>query len=52
MKKNDKFKTNSYNYLIKLIKKYPDISSGRLNHKDQQTRINQTITLIKKFIKN
>mgnify|MGYP001210881387 CR=1 FL=1 len=52
MKKNYKIKTDSHNYLIKLIKKYPKINSGRINYKDQETRIRQTIALVKKFIKN
>lgn len=52
MKKNYKIRADSFDYLIKLIKKYPKINSGRLNHKEQQARINQTIALVKKFIEN
>ena len=44
VKKND--------YLMALINKYPFISSGRKNYKEQNERIEKNIKLIKIFIKN
>ena len=37
------------NYFYKLLKKYPDIGSGRKNYKFQYERILKNINLIKNF---
>ena len=39
------------NYLIKLIKIFPKILSGRKNYKNQHKRIIRTLELIKKYSK-
>jgi hypothetical protein len=38
-------------YLEKIIKLFPHISSGRKNYKDQHSRILKNINVVKKFIK-
>ncbi len=38
-------------YLKKIIKLFPHISSGRKNYKDQHIRILKNIDIVKKFIK-
>ena len=38
-------------YLEKIIKLFPHISSGRKNYKDQHIRILKNIDIVKKFIK-
>ena len=44
-------KKNVPNYLYKLIKKFPEILSGRKNYKDQHLRIIKNINITKKYIK-
>lgn len=37
-------------YLVKIIKKYPNILSGRKNIKNQHARIIKNLNLVAKFI--
>ncbi len=37
------------NYLVKLIKKFPDILSGRKNYKEHHKRLKKNIDLTKKY---
>ena len=39
-------------YLERIIKLFPHISSGRKNYEDQHIRILKNIDIVKKFIKN
>tara|TARA_B100001769_G_scaffold254131_1_gene229698 strand:- start:740 stop:889 length:150 start_codon:yes stop_codon:yes gene_type:complete len=39
-------------YVTKLIKKFPDIASGRKNYKEHHIRIMKNLYLVKKYIKN
>jgi len=51
---NIKFKMAKYRqeeYLTKLIKKYPNISSGRKNYQFFYERLQKHMLIIKKFIK-
>ena len=40
------------NYLIEIIKEYPNITGGRKNYAAQSKRIENVYKLIKKFEKN
>ena len=42
----------SSNYLIEIIKEYPNITGGRKNYEYQSKRIESVYKLIKKFKKN
>ena len=39
-------------YITKLIKRFPDIASGRKNYKEHHIRIIKNLHLVKKYIKN
>ena len=39
-------------YITKLIKRFPDIASGRKNYKKHHFRIIKNLYLVKKYIKN
>ena len=45
-------KKSKNSYLKALIKKYPNISSGRKNYTFYEKRIEKNIELIKKFLKD
>ena len=45
-------KLNPPKYITKLIKKFPDIASGRKNYKEHHIRIMKNLYLVKKYIKN
>ena len=45
-------KKKAPNYVTELIKKFPDISSGRKNYESHHARIIKNLYLIKKYIKN
>jgi len=44
-----KKKINELNIILKLIKKYPKITSGRKKYKEQQKRILRNIEIIKQY---
>ena len=44
-------KNNPPNYIIKLIKEFPLILSGRKNYKNHHKRIIITLSLINKYLK-
>ena len=39
-------------YILEIIKKYPNIKSGRKNYRNHEIRIEKTIKLIMKYKKN
>ena len=42
-------KNKELNYILKIIKDYPKIASGRKNYKEMQKRIMKNIKLIQKY---
>ena len=49
--KFNKLNKKTPEYLGKIIKLFPHISSGRKNYKDQHNRILKNINVVKRFIK-
>ena len=49
--KFNKLNKKTPEYLEKIIKLFPHISSGRKNYKDQHNRILKNINVVKEFIK-